>query len=151
MENHYQVLNVDVDAAEAEVYSAYRESVRRCHPDLHPGDREALRRFHRVQAAFEVLADPQRRASYDPNETPAVEPAGPEPYRAEPGRRTHLEEVIFQRGAWFAHARRACSTTVDDDAALMHVKIGSLVSMILGYVGVALYFWHATGFVLPGD
>jgi len=151
MENHYQVLNVDVDATEAEVHSAYRESVRRCHPDLNPGDREALRRFHRVQAAFEVLGDPQRRAAYDPNEAPVVEPTGPEPHRAKPGRRTHLEEVIFQRSVWFAHARKAGPATVDIDAATAGVKIGAAVSMVLGYVGTALFFWYATGFTVPGN
>lgn len=151
MENHYQVLDVDVDATEAEVHCAYRESVRRCHPDVNPGDREALRRFHRVQAAFEVLADPQRRAAYDPNEAPSVEPAGPEPRPAKPGRRTHLEGVIFQRSVWFAHTRKADSAMVDNHTALAGVKIGAAVSMVLGYVGTALFFWYATGFTMPGN
>ncbi len=151
MENHYQILNVDVAASEAEVHSAYRESVRRCHPDLYPDDREALERFHRVQAAFEVLADPRRRASYDPNEAPVVKRASPKPHRVRPGRRAHLEGVIFQRGIWFGHARRCCSSAVDEDAELLRVKIGSAASMILGYAGMALYLWYATGFVLPGD
>lgn len=62
----YEVLGVAPGASAAEVTSAYRRLVR----DLHPDSRAAsgppdTARLGQVMAAYEVLRDPARRASYD--------------------------------------------------------------------------------------
>jgi hypothetical protein len=64
-EDHYATLEIRPNASQAEILRAYREAARRCHPDRHPGDEEATQKFYRVQAAFEVLGDPQQRAIYN--------------------------------------------------------------------------------------
>jgi hypothetical protein len=64
-ENHYKTLGVGRTASQAEILRAYREAARRCHPDLHPHDQRATRKFYRVQAAFEVLGDPEKRRVYN--------------------------------------------------------------------------------------
>lgn len=61
----YQILGVSRTASEAEIKSAYRRLAKQHHPDRNPGDKAAERRFKEVQAAYEVLSDPQRRAEYD--------------------------------------------------------------------------------------
>ncbi len=71
----YEVLGVRRNASAAEIRRAYQKQARRLHPDLNPGDPIAAERFRGVSRAFEVLADPQRRAQYDRGETPAAPPA----------------------------------------------------------------------------
>jgi hypothetical protein len=48
-------LGVSAHASPLEVKRAYREAVKRAHPDLHPDDASAAERFRRVQQAYESL------------------------------------------------------------------------------------------------
>jgi curved DNA-binding protein CbpA len=65
LETHYTILDVHYNASCEEIEGAYRRMVRRCHPDLNPGDPDARRRFQRVQAAFDVLHNVDSRRQYD--------------------------------------------------------------------------------------
>ena len=71
----YAVLGVRKNATSAEVRRAYQKVARMLHPDLNPGDPQAVERFRDVSAAFAVLSDPQRRGAYDRGEAVPV-PAG---------------------------------------------------------------------------
>jgi curved DNA-binding protein CbpA len=64
----YAVLGVARDASPAEIGRAYRREVRRHHPDTAAPEVEddaRRRELGRVQAAYDVLRDPGRRAEYD--------------------------------------------------------------------------------------
>lgn len=61
----YDILGVSRNADADEVKRAYRRLAKRYHPDRNPGDKQAAERFKEVQAAYEVLGDPKRRAEYD--------------------------------------------------------------------------------------
>ena len=61
----YDLLGLERDASEAQVRRAYRRLARRWHPDLNPGNAEAARRYAAITEAFETLADPVRRRSFD--------------------------------------------------------------------------------------
>jgi len=64
-ENYYKILGVRRDASQAEIQKAYRALARKHHPDKNPDDKNAKKRFQRIQAAFDVLSDPQKREMYD--------------------------------------------------------------------------------------
>lgn len=63
-DDYYNTLGVRRNASQEEIKQAYRDTVRRCHPDLHPEDKQARAKFQKVQTAFEVLSDPERRRAY---------------------------------------------------------------------------------------
>jgi molecular chaperone DnaJ len=61
----YIVLGVKREATVSDIKRAYRRLARRFHPDINPGDREAVARFRQIVAAYETLTDPDRRRRYD--------------------------------------------------------------------------------------
>ena len=62
---YYEVLGVAREAGETEVKTAFRRLAKECHPDRCGGDPTAEERFKKVNEAYEILKDPQRRAAYD--------------------------------------------------------------------------------------
>jgi DnaJ-class molecular chaperone len=93
----YETLGVKRDADETAIRAAYRKLAKRYHPDLNPGNAEAAERFKQINAANDILSDPEKRARFDRgeidasgNETPRgptwrdfAEAAGREKYRAQ--------------------------------------------------------------------
>jgi len=64
-EDYYKVLGLKRDASQKEIQRAYRELARKFHPDMNPGDKKAKEKFQRVQQAYDVLNDPEKREMYD--------------------------------------------------------------------------------------
>ena len=63
-EDYYQVLVVKRQATQAEIQRAYRKLARQYHPDVNkqPGAQDKLAR---INEAYEVLKDPEKRKRYD--------------------------------------------------------------------------------------
>jgi molecular chaperone DnaJ len=61
----YEVLGVSKTATEGDLKSAFRKAAMGCHPDRHPGDKQAEARFKEVNEAYQTLSDAQKRAAYD--------------------------------------------------------------------------------------
>jgi len=68
MKDYYQILGVERDADQDEIKKAFRKLARDTHPDANPNDPDAEARFRDIAEAYEVLSDPQRRASFDRGE-----------------------------------------------------------------------------------
>jgi DnaJ-class molecular chaperone len=64
-EDYYRTLGVSRDASQAEIQKAYFELAKKYHPDRNPHDKTAKKKFQQVQAAFEVLSNPEKREMYD--------------------------------------------------------------------------------------
>lgn len=76
MQNPYELLGVARDADETEIRSAFRRLAAQHHPDRNPGDPSAQQRFADLNAAYQILGDPQKRAAYDRYGAAAFRPGG---------------------------------------------------------------------------
>ncbi|HZF53670.1 MAG TPA: molecular chaperone DnaJ [Polyangiaceae bacterium] len=65
MRNPYDVLGVDHSATQEEIKGAFRKLAGQHHPDKNPGDPSAHQRFKEINAAYQILSDPQKRAAFD--------------------------------------------------------------------------------------
>ena len=57
----YEVLELQKGASEEEIKKAYRRLAKKYHPDLNPGNKEAEEKMKEVNAAYEILSDPEKR------------------------------------------------------------------------------------------
>jgi len=63
--DYYEVLAVSRDASDQEIKSAYRKLAMQYHPDRNQGDSAAEEKFKECSEAYQILSDPDKRASYD--------------------------------------------------------------------------------------
>ena len=63
--DYYKTLGLDKNASQDDIKKAYRTLVKKYHPDLHPGDKEAAEKFKEINEAHEVLSDENKRKNYD--------------------------------------------------------------------------------------
>jgi curved DNA-binding protein CbpA len=63
-EDLYRTLNVSPAATQAEIQTAYRSLARRYHPDRNPLP-SASTLMVTINAAYEILGEPEKRAAYD--------------------------------------------------------------------------------------
>lgn len=63
--NHYAALGLDSDCTTAHIRAAYRLLAKQHHPDLNPNSPAAIAQTQAINAAYEILSDPERRATYD--------------------------------------------------------------------------------------
>ena len=63
--DYYEVLGLSKGASDDEIKKAFRKMAKEYHPDLHPGDAEAEKKFKEVNEAYGVLSDADKKAKYD--------------------------------------------------------------------------------------
>ncbi|MEL4896627.1 J domain-containing protein [Crocosphaera sp. Alani8] len=118
--NHYHILEVSQTASQTEIKQAYRRLAKRFHPD---SQLETANHEHiiRINAAYEVLGDPQRRRTYDQQLIPNY----PSPRRQQRTAQAHS----------YYHNRRAAEQVsvglIDQWLKTVYRPINQLISGIL--------------------
>ena len=81
----YTILGLARDATDKQIRSGFLKRAKTSHPDLNPGDPKAEERFKAINAAHDLLSDPERRGRFDRGEIDAAgheqPPPGYRPYR----------------------------------------------------------------------
>ena len=69
----YEILGVSRDASDEDIKKSYRKLAMKYHPDRNP-DKGSEDKFKEAKEAYEMLADPQKRAAYDQYGHAGVDP-----------------------------------------------------------------------------
>ncbi|MDD5122905.1 MAG: DnaJ domain-containing protein [Dehalococcoidales bacterium] len=105
---YYSLLEVQKGATLEEIKNSYRKLAKKYHPDINPSP-EALEIFKKINLAYEVLGNPNTRASYDAS-----------PYEC-PSCWTH--EVIFTGLTFYRCRKCGCKFSIDQPAKIIEVVI----------------------------
>lgn len=70
MKDPYVILGIPKTASQDEIKKAYRVLVKKNHPDLNPGNKQAEARFKDISVAYDQIGTPEARAKFDRGETP---------------------------------------------------------------------------------
>ncbi len=92
--DHYATLGLDRRCSTEQIRAAYRLLAKRHHPDLNPGCTKSADRTRALNAAHEILSDPDSRRAYDRERAEARKPA-PSARGAKTER--HLAQEMFLR------------------------------------------------------
>jgi molecular chaperone DnaJ len=124
--DYYEVLGVSRGASEAEIKKAFRSLARELHPDV-SSTPDAERKFREVAEAFEVLSDPQRRATYDRYGHAGLRTGGFQPF-ADFGSIADVFAAFFGDDLLGGGATRGPATRGGDVQALVEIDMDDAFS-----------------------
>ena len=64
-QDYYAILGVSREASDEDIKKAYRKLVFQYHPDRNPDDKEAEVKIRELNAAYEIIGDPETRRTYE--------------------------------------------------------------------------------------
>jgi curved DNA-binding protein len=64
-EDYYKILGVEKASSADDIKKAYRKLALKYHPDKNPGNKEAEEKFKKINEAYAVLSDQNKRKEYD--------------------------------------------------------------------------------------
>ncbi|HXR13055.1 MAG TPA: molecular chaperone DnaJ [Solirubrobacteraceae bacterium] len=91
----YEVLGVPRSADDTQIKKAFRTLARELHPDVNTEDPDAEEKFKQAAEAYEILSDPERRATYDRFGHEGLRSGGYQPNFDQFGSLSDLFEAFF--------------------------------------------------------
>ncbi len=64
-EDYYKLLGVSKSATKSDIKKAYKKLAMKFHPDKNPGNKQAEEKFKKINEAYAVLSDDNKRKQYD--------------------------------------------------------------------------------------
>ena len=120
--DYYEVLGVQRGASTALIKRAFRALARELHPDVSDSP-DAEQRFRDVAEAYEVLSDPERRATYDRLGHAGLRRGGFEPSFAHFGDLSDVFAAFFGEDLLGGPAARPRSTRGPDVQAVVDIDL----------------------------
>lgn len=74
--DYYEILEITRNASGDEVKKAYRKMALKYHPDRNPDDKQAEENFKKINEAYQVLSDKEKRQIYDTYGKKGLESSG---------------------------------------------------------------------------
>ncbi len=118
----YEVLGISRAADDTQIKKAFRALARELHPDVNTDDPQAEEKFKEAAEAYEILSDPERRATYDRYGHEGLRSGGYQPNFDQFGSLSDLFEAFFggarSGGGMFAGGPRGPAAGADVGAEL---------------------------------
>ena len=133
--DYYKLLGIERGASPDKIEAAFQSRAARVHPSRTEGNEAAVKRFQLLEAAYQVLSDPQKRAKYDRLiERHAAAAGRDKPKRIRPSARPSRNRVVIQAAgaapARHPRRRRPSRSAALFLAALRHVAWWSMSAAI---------------------
>jgi molecular chaperone DnaJ len=125
-ETHYEILEVEATATQAEIKRAYRRLAKLFHPDSRT-QAASHDQISRINTAYEVIGDPNRRILYD-RELRGISTASPEASATHRARRTADMQESYRRQR---QASQSSDAQVDAWLKLVYVPVDRLMAKIM--------------------
>ncbi len=127
----YEVLGVARGADDAQIKKAFRTLARELHPDVNTEDPLAEEKFKEAAEAYEILSDPERRATYDRYGHEGLRSGGYQPNFDQFGSLSDIFEAFFggSGGGIFGGAGAARGAAAGADVgAEIEIELASAAS-----------------------
>jgi molecular chaperone DnaJ len=124
--DHYRALNVSEVASQQEIKQAYRRLAKELHPDTQTqqSDHDGIQR---INAAYEILGDPQLRSHYDRHRRVRRSSVDFESGLRDRTNRTANSQAAYQQ-------QRQASRVTDDTVAVWISKVYNPVDRLIGKI-----------------
>ena len=98
--DYYEVLGVAKSSGKDEIKKSYRKLAMKYHPDKNRGNASAMNKFKEATEAYEVLANDEKRQTYDRFGHDAVNAAGAGGQRWDPNSFSGFEDIFGDMGSF---------------------------------------------------